>query len=480
MNIELTIPDKLTRILSEPKRFKILIGGRGSGKTESVAKVLAAKCAMNGYNILAAREHMNSISDSVHAVFARNISKLEIPGFDVQEKKIKHNTGGSIIYRGLSRNEESLKSLGETHVAWIEESQTVSESSIEALTPSIRADNSEIWMTGNPKSSKDYFSRRFIKPFEKALRRNNGFYEDDMHMIVFINYMDNPWFPPELEKERQYDYNNKPRARYDHIWLGAFDDSVDDAIIRAEWFDACIDAHEKLGFKAQGIEVIAHDPSDTGSDSKGLAYRHGSVILDVQERSTGDVNEGGDWAVSYALDHKPDVFIWDGDGMGSALRRQFNEALGRKNITLEMYKGLNSPDRPLDTYEGGRESDNKTNKKTFRNKRAQYYWMLRDRIYRTYQAVESGKYTDPDTLISFSSGIDDLDLLRSEVCRIPLKYNANGYIQIATKQEMKKLGIESPNMADALVMTLANPPGDDWWLADESQSFGIAQSKAGY
>ncbi len=481
LEIDLTIPDKLLRIVTEPKRFKVLIGGRGSGKTETVAKILAAKCALNGYNILAAREHMNSIGDSVHAVFARNIRQLGIPDFDIQATTIKHQSGGGIIYRGLSRNEESLKSLGMTQTAWIEESQTVSERSIEALTPSIRAAGSEIWLTGNPKSSKDYFSQRFIKPYEKSLRRNGGFYEDDMHMIVFINYLDNPWFPPELEQERQFDYENKPRAKYDHIWLGAFDDSVTDSIIRTEWFDACIDAHERLGFKAQGVEVISHDPSDTGNDSKGLCYRHGSVILDIQERDTGDVNEGGDWATSYALQHKPDVFLWDGDGMGSALRRQFNEALGGKNITLEMFKGSNSPDRPLDNYEGGRDnSDNKTNKDTFRNKRAQYYWELRDRIYRTYQAVKTGKYQDPDTLISFSSGIDELDLLRSEVCRIPLKYNANGYIQIASKQEMKKMGIESPNMADALMMSMANPPADDWWLADESTSFGVAQSKAGY
>jgi phage terminase large subunit len=56
-----------------------------------------------------------------------------------------------------------------------------------------------------------------------------------------------------------------------------------------------------------------------------------------------------------------------------------------------------------------------------------------------------------------SSGIENIDKLRSEVCRIPLKPNNNGYIQIMSKIEMRALKIPSPNMADALMMSFANP-----------------------
>ena len=58
-------------------------------------------------------------------------------------------------------------------------------------------------------------------------------------------------------------------------------------------------------------------------------------------------------------------------------------------------------------------------------------------------------------MISISSDIDQLELLRSEVCRIPLKPNGNGMIQIMSKDDMKRLDIESPNMADSLMMSLA-------------------------
>ena len=210
-DITLEIPEKLVPIAAVDKRFKIIIGGRGSAKSQTIAALAASKVDMNGIKVLAAREHMNSISDSVHSVISANISKYEMGGFDIQANTIKHRNGGGVIYRGLARNPDGLKSLDDIGLAWVEEAQNISQQSIETLTPSIRAKGSEIWMTGNPRSSKDPFSLRFIKPFEKELI-NNGYYEDDLHLIVVINYMDNPWFPEELEKERRYDYENKPRA----------------------------------------------------------------------------------------------------------------------------------------------------------------------------------------------------------------------------------------------------------------------------
>lgn len=89
----------------------------------------------------------------------------------------------------------------------------------------------------------------------------------------------------------------------------------------------------------------------------------------------------------------------------------------------------------------------------FLNLRAQNYWRLRDKMFKTYLAVEKGKYFPPNELISFSSGIKELLGLRAEICRIPRKYsNSNGKIQILSKPEMKAKKIKSPNMADVVMM----------------------------
>ena len=76
-------------------------------------------------------------------------------------------------------------------------------------------------------------------------------------------------------------------------------------------------------------------------------------------------------------------------------------------------------------------------------------------MFRTYQAIVHGTYADPDELISISSSIEDLDVLRAEICRIPSKDNGAGRIQIMSKPDMKKLKIESPNGSDCVMMSLS-------------------------
>ena len=62
-------------------------------------------------------------------------------------------------------------------------------------------------------------------------------------------------------------------------------------------------------------------------------------------------------------------------------------------------------------------------------------------------------------MISLSSSIENLDQLRAEVCRIPLKRNNNGKIQIMSKIEMAKkpYQLPSPNMGDSLMMSMYSP-----------------------
>lgn len=452
------IPRKLLPVVQKKKRFKIAIGGRGSAKSTGFADALIMKAQTEGAMVLCGREFQNSLEDSVYGLLTSEVERMDVEGVSLQAAKIDIG-GGGFRFRGLARNPHSIKSLHGFKYCWVEEAQTISKESLELLTPSIREEDSEIWFSANPQSQADPFSQRFIVPYMDELDRN-GYYEDDLHLIIKINWRDNPWFPKELEEERQHDYDNKTRAEYDHIWEGAFNDSIENALIKAEWFDAAIDAHKKLGFEPTGQEVVAHDPSDLGPDTKGLCYRHGSVILDVREMENGDVSDGFDWALGYAIQNQVDCFIWDGDGMGVGGRRQVSETLSGKKIEAVMFRGSNSPDNPNAAYEPtgiGKDIKPKPNKDTFFNKRAQAYWFLRDRFYKTWQAVERGKYINPDELISLSSDIQCIESLRSELCRIPIKPGAK--IQILSKVEMKKkpYQLPSPNLADSVMMSEMMP-----------------------
>lgn len=59
--------------------------------------------------------------------------------------------GSQFIFRGLHNNVSEIKSLENISIAYVEEAENVSEESWQTLIPTIRADNSEIWVVFNPK-----------------------------------------------------------------------------------------------------------------------------------------------------------------------------------------------------------------------------------------------------------------------------------------------------------------------------------------
>jgi phage terminase large subunit len=166
-----------------------------------------------------------------------------------------------------------------------------------------------------------------------------------------------------------------------------------------------------------------------------------------------------DWAISQAIKDRADYFVWDCDGLGVSLKRQVDAALEGKKVDYVMYKGSEAAEDPDAPYSDGGNQRARSNRDTFANKRAQYWWRLRDRFEATHRAVTKGQYINPDELISLSSGIEKLDQLRAEVCRIPLKRNNSGKIQIMSKIEMAKKPYEipSPNMGDSLMMAMYRP-----------------------
>lgn len=463
---DLLIPEKLEPLLLKQKKYKIVYGGRGGAKSITVMDILAAEAKDFGSSVMCFREVQKSLKESVFKGLKGEIRRLGFDGFKPIESQgeIRHSNGALFSFWGLNTNLANMKSLYGYKRFWTEEAETISQESLDVMGPTLRGlDDAEMWFTFNPKSSENPISKTFLLPFMDALLRD-GYYEDDYHLIIKVGYQDNPWFMAdkalrdELEKDRhKVSIGHMRQSKFDWIWNGEFNDDIDDAIIPADWFDACVDAHIKLGFKPKGQIVVSHDPSDTGPDPKGLCVRHGAVITEVMENEIGDANSGCDWATSIAIEQRADVFIWDCDGMGVALNRQVNQSLDGKGVNAVMFKGSQSPDFPTQIYqgEGSDTAHPKRNEDVFKNKRAQYYWWLRDRMYNTYRAVSTGEYIDPDEMVSFSSSIKHLAKLRAELCRIPRVYNGVGTIQIMTKSDMRsKLKMPSPNLADAVMMSM--------------------------
>jgi len=482
--IDIEYVDKLHPIFTIPKRIKIVVGGRGSTKSTGVADYVAARVSA-GDLWCCAREHQNSIEESVHRTILSEVDRLELPGFQDTKTSITHNSGGRIFYRGLVRNITSLKStLSGIDGLWIEEGEDLSDNTLRVLTASVRLDAKgtqavmagksvkmpEIIITMNRGSRMGAVAQKWLARAEPELERC-GYYEDDLLMVTEVNYTDMPeeWFLYSgLEQERLDDYERLPRAIYDHKWHGKYLDAVDNAIIKPEWVDAAIDAHKidrlKAIFEPTGALIASHDPSDEGKDAKGYAERHGSILRTVKEKTKGEIDEGCDWATGLAIKNRADLFVWDGDGMGAGLKSQVKTAFNGKQINTEMFRGslsgsaMDNAEKIYQDEYSDNHSEKTKYKDTFLNNRAQYATELADRFYNTYRCVVKGQYIDPDDMISIDSeGVENLVKLRTELCSVPAKDNPRGLIQIMNKKEMKTLGIESPNMFDACMMTMIKP-----------------------
>lgn len=206
--------------LFQPARYKFMKGGRGSGKSWGVARALLIQGAGAQHRILCTREVQKSIKQSVHQLLQDQIQALNLGSFyEVLENEIRGKNGTKFLFAGLSDlTADSIKSFEGCTRVWNEEGQTTTARSWGILTPTIRADGSEIWTTYNPELESDETHRRaVVSPFPGTV-------------VIEMNYTENPWFPPILEQERLHAKATMTEAEYLHVWEGKCRPAVEGAI----------------------------------------------------------------------------------------------------------------------------------------------------------------------------------------------------------------------------------------------------------
>lgn len=471
--------EKLEPLILKHKKYKGMWGGRGATKSMMAMDAMVGEVNSCGSKVYALREHMKSLKESIYSGMESRVKSLGFAGFRSvrSQSEIRHKTGGQISFGGLV-NVEDMKSLFMYKFFLMEEARDTSQDAIDVLGPTLRGvPNAELWWVWNTGSSSDAMSQEFIVPYQADYDRQ-GYYEDDYHYLIKVGHQDNPWFQhdeslsEELAKDQEKVADGRmSQTRYNHIWNGGYKDDIEDSVISEEMFDACVDAHLKLGFEPTGAVVAGHDPADVGKDPKGYTLRHGVVFTEAEELDGENANRAFDIACKKAKDANADVFGFDADGMGALLRDQAATNFAGTKIESYMYKGSEGVHDPEDIFEASKHYNikgEKNNKDVFKNKKAQNITSFAERCRKTHEAIVLGKYHDPDTLISFASeegAKDDPDIkgispiamskLRAECCKIPLK--PSDKIAFYSKSELragimikgKRVIIPSPNLFDA-------------------------------
>jgi phage terminase large subunit len=236
--VEAWFPQKL-QFLFEPHRYKVVRGGRGSGKSWGFARALLIMAAQKPLRVLCTREIQKSIQQSVHQLLRDQIEALGLGSqYEVLQAEIRGKNGSQFFFSGLSdQTAESLKSFEGVDVCWCEEAQAISRRSWDILIPTIRKNGSEIWVSFNPQLESDETYRRFVSSPPPDC------------VSIEMNHADNGRFPAVLEAERQHAEATMRREDYAHIWEGQCKPAVDGAI----YFDQMANAAGRIG-------NVPHDP----------------------------------------------------------------------------------------------------------------------------------------------------------------------------------------------------------------------------
>ncbi len=228
-----------------PSRYKVPYGGRGSSKTWSCAGLAVTFGAIHQLRVLCVREYQSSIKESVHQILSGRIIDLGLSRYyDVQREAIigKQRTKDGDGYRrteftfaGVKTDPAKVKGTEDVDICLVEEGEKLSAQSWKDLVPTVRnrRGGSEIWCNYNPRDMTDPTHIRFglREPCPSHIRR------------ALVNFNDNPWFPADLEIERQdllsqirdtkdEDERVQLQQDYDHIWLGECQKRSDASVFR--------------------------------------------------------------------------------------------------------------------------------------------------------------------------------------------------------------------------------------------------------
>jgi phage terminase large subunit len=175
--------------------------------------------------ILCGRQFMKTLADSSLEEIKQAIKEEPwlVRHFDIGETYIRtQGLPGEVYYTfmGLDRNINSVKSQARILLAWVDEAEPVTDEAWTKLIPTLREEDSELWVTWNPERKTSATNKRF--------RAAN----DNRYKIVELNFRDNPRFPAILERQRQRDMQQRP-DQYAHIWEGDFVTAMEGAYYAA-------------------------------------------------------------------------------------------------------------------------------------------------------------------------------------------------------------------------------------------------------
>ena len=389
-------------LFSKDYRYLVYYGGRYSGKSYHTALALLLRGRQSKIRILCTREIQNTIKDSVHKLLKDLISKYSMNDYVVTKEEIRNNvTGTEFVFKGLKRNIMEIKSMEGIDICWVEEAQSITDESLDVLVPTIRKEGSQIVVTFNRFEEKDPVYDRFVlNKTDKTLAKQ-------------VNYdvMEGTGLITDTIRQ-EIDNAKKDPTLYAHIWLGEPLGQSDTAAIPR--LDVMGAMDREVG--DEGATIIGVDVARMGADRTVLWKRKGLKTLDYKVYTKKRVNEVADLVEDFAGDKSVEIKV-DDTGVGGGV----TDVLMQRGYTVVP---VNFGAEPAD-------------KDKYTNLISEAWFYLK-------------------SIIKDIELPEDRDLLM-ELSTREWKQDPRGRRKIESKDDYKKKGYKSPDLADACIICYYQP-----------------------
>lgn len=193
------------------------------------------------------------------------------------------------------------------------------------------------------------------------------------------------------------------------------------------------------------------DIATTGKNRTVLVIRRGVIVEEVISWQDLDTTQTAFKVDRILKDKGIKHLTFDVCGLGQGVAGTLNSMMPLP-YTVEPLNAAGCPSNKIWNAE------DRTAQEKFLNRRSEMWGDIRERFRKTWEMVEGIKQHPLEELIS----IPEHPSLISELSQPLLKYNAAGKEVLESKDSMKARGIESPDFADACVMSFQGVVDFSW------------------
>jgi hypothetical protein len=304
---------------------------------------------------------------------------------------------------------ESLAGVHSEHVLLIcDEASAIPEAVFESAAGSMSGENASVLLIGNP-------------------TRNSGLFFKTHHQLAsewktyHVSCLDSPRVSKDFVNQIKSTYGEASNAYRVRV-LGDFALKDDDTLIPAELVDSAM--LRDIALSERDPLIYGLDVARFGDDRSVLCKRRGNVVLEFRVWQGLDLMQLVGAIVNEAKTDKPAEICVDAIGMGSGVADRLREVTGELRLNVAV--------RDVNVSESSAMNPNAAK--------------LRDEL---WMAVK-------DWLNTRSVKLPKMDELRQELVAPTFTFTSNGKVKVEGKAEMKRRGMRSPDLADALCLTLSS------------------------